>query len=226
LSQKLGPDLSGRALGPYEILERIGEGGMAVVYRAVQQSLGREVALKVLSAELGVYDIYVERFRDEARTLARLEHPHILPIYDLGTAEGQLYIATPLVRGGTVRDQLLGPPLPVELAWKYLSQVADALQHAHQVGIIHRDLKPSNMLVHPDGRTVLGDFGVARLGGSHMTLSASGNPVGTPGYMSPEQALGAEVDGRADIYSLAVTAFELLTGGRPFPGLDPKHLVN
>lgn len=199
---------------------------MSVVYRAVQQSLGREVALKVLSAELQGHEIYVERFRDEARTLAKLEHPHILPVYDLGTLESNLYIATPLVRGGSVRDQLLGPPLPTELAWKYLTQVADALHHAHEVDIIHRDLKPSNILVHSDGRSVLADFGVARLSGRHVTFSGAGTPVGTPGYMAPEQAVGDEIDRRADIYALAVVAFELLTGARPFPGLDSKRLVH
>jgi hypothetical protein len=199
---------------------------MGVVYRAVQESLGREVALKVLSAELGGYDIYVERFREEARILASLDHPHILPVYDLGSAEGQIYIAMPLVRGGSVRDQLLGPPLPLELGWKYLSQMADALHHAHEVGLIHRDIKPSNVLVHADGRSVLADFGVARLGGRHLTLSTSGSPVGTPGYMPPEQALNGDLDARADTYALAVTAFELLTGGRPYPGLDHKRLIH
>jgi hypothetical protein len=199
---------------------------MGVVYRAVQESLGREVALKVLSAELGGYDIYVERFREEARILASLDHPHILPVYDLGSADGQIYIAMPLVRGGSVRDQLLGPPLPLELGWKYLSQMADALHHAHEVGLIHRDIKPSNVLVHADGRSVLADFGVARLGGRHLTLSTSGSPVGTPGYMPPEQALNGDLDARADTYALAVTAFELLTGSRPYPGLDHKRLIH
>jgi serine/threonine-protein kinase len=157
----LSEDLSGSSLGQYQIVERIGSGGMAVVYRAIQPSLGREVALKVLSPALVYQDGFIQRFENEARVLARLEHPHILPIHDFATVDGHTFIATPVIRGGTLRDRINGP-LADGLILGCLSRVADALDHAHAVGVVHRDLKPSNVLMHRDGRPVLADFGLAR----------------------------------------------------------------
>jgi serine/threonine protein kinase len=215
-------DLVGRRLGQYEILERLGTGGMATVYRAVQVSLGREVALKVLSAALVEEEGFLQRFQNEARTLARLDHPNILPVHDFGTIEDVTFIATPLVSGGTLRD-LLGSPLSVPEAWRRLNEIAGALHHAHQAGIVHRDLKPSNVLLHPDGRLLLADFGLAR-GSGNASVTITGSALGTPGYMAPEQALGTAIDHRADIYALGVLAFEMFTGSRPYTG-DAREQV-
>jgi serine/threonine protein kinase len=219
----LSEDLSGSSLGQYQIVERIGSGGMAVVYRAIQPSLGREVALKVLSPALVYQDGFIQRFENEARVLARLEHPHILPIHDFATVDGHTFIATPVIRGGTLRDRISGP-LADGLIVGCLSRVADALDHAHAVGVVHRDLKPSNVLMHRDGRPVLADFGLAR-GAVPNGLTVQGFALGTPGYMAPEQAMGGEIDGRADVYALAVIAFELLTGSRPYPGSNAHELM-
>lgn len=218
-------DLTGRDLGQYHVLDQLGVGGMAVVYRAVQGSLGRDLALKVLSPTLVHQEGFLQRFELEARTLARLDHPYILPIYDFSTIDGYTFIVSPLVRGGTLRSYLTGQPMQPQAAVRYLTQVADALHHAHQVGVIHRDLKPSNVLIHADGRCVLADFGLARSADTPSGLTIGGFAMGTPGYMSPEQALGSELTPRADIYSLAVIAFEMLTGGRPYQGNDPHKLV-
>lgn len=218
-------DLTGRDLGQYHVLEQLGVGGMAVVYRAVQGSLGRDLALKVLSPALVHQEGFLQRFESEARTLARLDHPYILPIYDFSTIAGYTFIVSPLVRGGTLRACLAGRPMQPQAAIRYLTQVADALHHAHQVGVIHRDLKPSNVLIHADGRCVLADFGLARGPDSPSGLTIGGFAMGTPGYMSPEQALGSELTPRADIYSLAVIAFEMLAGSRPYQGGDPHKLV-
>jgi len=198
---------------------------MSVVYRAVQASLGRDLAMKVLSPALVHQEGFVQRFEQEARTLARLDHPYILPIYDFATINGFTFIVSPLVRGGTLRGQLSGGPMAPQAALRYLNQVADALHHAHQVGVIHRDLKPSNILIHADGRCVLADFGLARSTDGPSGLTMGGFALGTPGYMPPEQALGSTLDPRADIYALGVIAFELLTGSRPYPGTDPHKLV-
>jgi len=215
-------DLVGRQLGQYEILERLGTGGMATVYRAVQVSLGREVALKVLSAALVEEEGFLQRFQNEARTLARLDHPNILPVHDFGTIDEVTFIVTPLVAGGTLRD-LLGGPLSAPEAWRRLNEIAGALHHAHQAGIVHRDLKPSNVLLHPDGRLLLADFGLAR-GSGNASVTLTGSALGTPGYMAPEQALGTSIDHRADIYALGVLAFEMFTGSRPYSG-DAREQV-
>jgi serine/threonine protein kinase len=215
-------DLVGRQLGQYEILERLGTGGMATVYRAVQVSLGREVALKVLSASLVEEEGFLQRFQNEARTLARLDHPNILPVHDFGTIDDVTFIVTPLVAGGTMRD-LLGGPMSAPEAWRRLNEIAGALHHAHQAGIVHRDLKPSNVLLHPDGRLLLADFGLAR-GSGNASVTLTGSALGTPGYMAPEQALGTSIDHRADIYALGVLAFEMFTGSRPYSG-DAREQV-
>jgi serine/threonine protein kinase len=215
-------DLVGRILGQYEILERLGTGGMATVYRAVQVSLGREVALKVLSASLVEEEGFIQRFQNEARTLARLDHPNILPVHDFGTIDDVTFIVTPLVGGGTLRD-LLGAPMSVPETWRRLNEISGALHHAHQAGIVHRDLKPSNVLLHPDGRLLLADFGLAR-GTGNASVTITGSALGTPGYMAPEQALGTAIDHRADIYAIGVLAFEMFTGARPYSG-DAREQV-
>jgi len=218
-------DLTGTRLGSYEIVERLGGGGMAVVYRAVQQPLGREVALKALSPELFEDEGFVKRFEAEAKTLAKLDHPNILTIYDFELTEGVAYLTMPLVRGGTLRDILRRGPLDTLSAWRYLREIGDGLQHAHDAGIVHRDLKPTNVLIHSDGRALLADFGLARGAGQPTHLTTIGLAIGTPGYMAPEQVMGHDVDRRADIYALGVLTFEMLTGRLPYTGANRMEVA-
>jgi serine/threonine protein kinase len=218
-------DLTGTRIGSYEIVERLGGGGMAVVYRAVQQPLGREVALKALSPELFQDDGFVKRFEAEAKTLAKLDHPNILPIYDFELADGLAYLTMPLIRGGTLRDILNRGPLDTLSAWRYLREIGDGLQHAHDAGIVHRDLKPTNVLIHSDGRAMLADFGLARGAGQPTHLTTVGLAIGTPGYMAPEQVMGHDVDRRADIYAMGVLTFEMLTGRLPFIGANRMEVA-
>ena len=218
-------DLTGTRLGQYEIVERLGGGGMAVVYRAVQQPLGREIALKALSSELFQDDGFVKRFETEAKTLARLDHPNILPIYDFEVLDGSAFLTMPLIRGGTLRDVLNRGPLDALTAWRYLREIGDGLQHAHDAGIVHRDLKPTNVLIHTDGRAMLADFGLARGAGQPTHLTTIGLAIGTPGYMAPEQVMGQDVDKRADIYAMGVLTFEMLTGRLPFLGSNRMEVA-
>ena len=218
-------DLTGTRVGQYEIVERLGGGGMAVVYRAVQQPLGREVALKALSSELFQDDGFVKRFETEAKTLAKLDHPNILPIYDFEMNDGVAYLTMPLIRGGTLRDVLNRGALDTLTAWRYLREIGDGLQHAHDAGIVHRDLKPTNVLIHADGRAMLADFGLARGAGQPTHLTTIGLAIGTPGYMAPEQVMGHDVDKRADIYAMGVLTFEMLTGRLPFIGSNRMEVA-
>jgi serine/threonine protein kinase len=218
-------NLTGTRLGQYEIVERLGGGGMAVVYRAVQQPLGREIALKALSSELFQDEGFVRRFETEARTLAKLDHPNILPIYDFAVTEGVAFLTMPLIRGGTLRDILNRGTLEPLTAWRYLREIGDGLQHAHDAGIVHRDLKPTNVLIHTDGRAMLADFGLARGAGQPTHLTTIGLAIGTPGYMAPEQVMGHDVDKRADIYAMGVIAFEMLTGRLPFIGSNRMEVA-
>jgi serine/threonine protein kinase len=218
-------DLTGTRLGSYEIVERLGGGGMAVVYRAVQQPLGREVALKALSPELFQDEGFVKRFETEAKTLAKLDHPNILPIYDFEVTDGVAFLTMPLIRGGTLRDVLNRGPLDTLTAWRYLREIGDGLQHAHDAGIVHRDLKPTNVLIHSDGRAMLADFGLARGAGQPTHLTTIGLAIGTPGYMAPEQVMGHEVDRRCDIYAMGVLTFEMLTGRLPFIGANRMEVA-
>jgi serine/threonine protein kinase len=218
-------DLTGTRLGQYEIVERLGGGGMAVVYRAVQQPLGREVALKALSPELFEDEGFIKRFEAEAKTLAKLDHPNILTIYDFELTEGVAYLTMPLIRGGTLRDVLRRGPLDTLSAWRYLREIGDGLQHAHDAGIVHRDLKPTNVLIHADGRALLADFGLARGAGQPTHLTTIGLAIGTPGYMAPEQVMGHDVDRRADIYAMGVLTFEMLTGRLPYTGANRMEVA-
>ena len=218
-------DLTGTRLAQYEIVERLGGGGMAVVYRAVQQPLGREVALKALSSELFQDEGFVKRFETEAKTLAKLDHPNILPIYDFEVIDGNAFLTMPLIRGGTLRDILNRGPLDPLTAWRYLREIGDGLQHAHDAGIVHRDLKPTNVLIHQDGRAMLADFGLARGAGQPTHLTTIGLAIGTPGYMAPEQVMGHDVDKRADIYAMGVLTFEMLTGRLPFIGSNRMEVA-
>lgn len=218
-------DLTGTRLGQYEIVEKLGGGGMAVVYRAVQQPLGREVALKALSSELFQDEGFVKRFESEAKTLAKLDHPNILPIYDFEVLDGTAFLTMPLIRGGTLRDVLNRGPMDALNAWRYLREIGDGLQHAHDAGIVHRDLKPTNVLIHQDGRAMLADFGLARGAGQPTHLTTIGLAIGTPGYMAPEQVMGHDVDRRADIYAMGVLCYEMLTGRLPYAGANRMEVA-
>jgi serine/threonine protein kinase len=204
------------------LLERqVGVGGMAVVYRALDENLGRVVALKILTGSLAEDEAARERFVREARTVATVEHPHIIPVYAAGQDDGLLYIAMRFVAGSDLRTVIRAEgPLPVRRAAAFISDMASALDAAHAVGVVHRDVKPANMLVDSQpGRPehcYLTDFGVARFMQSVGSLTMAGQFVGTPNYAAPEQISGPSVDGRTDQYALACVAYELLTGSVPF----------
>jgi hypothetical protein len=204
----------------YDVLQEIGRGGMATVYRARERMLEREVAIKVLPFTLAFDESFVERFMREARTSARLEHPHIIPIHRVGQSGQVTYFVMKLLRGQSLSDRLLehGPLSPDETR-RILTETASALGYAHSKGVVHRDVKPDNILLDESGRCVVTDFGIAR-SGSDSKLTATGTSVGTPRYMSPEQARARDVDGRSDIYSLGVVGYECLTGRTPFDGED------
>jgi len=212
---------AGTALGPYRILEQVGRGGMATVYKAHHAALARNVAIKVLPTHLADEDVFRERFRAEAVTIAKLRHPNILAVYDYGNENGIFYIVTEFVDGGTLADQL-GKPLPLDYAVRMLGPVASALDYAHARDVVHRDVKPSNVLVARDGNVVVSDFGLARmLEGSLPRLTQTGALVGTPEYMAPEQASGESAGPAADRYALAVVAYEMLVGAVPYSADTP-----
>lgn len=226
--------LIGTTLGQYKILAPLGQGGMAHVYRAHQENLDREVAVKVLPPWYAADRNFVERFNLEARLVARLSHPNIVTIHDFSEQNGHLYIVMQLVDGGTLKhlldalhtstspglqDNLMGTgTMDVLEANRIFQQLASALAYAHEKGIIHRDIKPVNVLMDHTKRPILSDFGIAKVIAGTRGLTRPGAGVGTPEYMSPEQCKGEQVDGRADIYALGVMLYESLTGRTPFIG--------
>ncbi len=206
----------GRELNGYTIVELIGSGSMADVFLARQPSMNRWVAVKVLSGALINDSQFVARFRQESQIVAALEHPHILPVIDYGEAEGTPYMVMRYVSGGTLQDLLQKGPLPPKDVLRYLTEIGQGLDYAHSLGVVHRDIKPKNILLDTRGNAFISDFGLAKIvrGGS-LTHSGVGM-IGTPHYMSPEQGRGQAVDGRSDLYSLAVILYEMLTGRVPF----------
>ena len=217
-----------RRIASYTLLEPIGHGGMAVVYRARQETLDRTVAVKVLSENLAASPEFMERFRREARTAANLRHPNVITVHDFGEDErGVPFLVLEYIEGPTLAD-LMDAGLDDSRVPNLLDQIAAGLDYAHARGVIHRDIKPGNVLLTDDGRAVLADFGLAwLLEGAHLTLT--GGVIGTPEYMSPEQAAGEPIDHRSDVYALGVVLYEMLVGERPFVAETPigvllKHL--
>jgi serine/threonine-protein kinase len=215
----------GKTLGKYRILEKIGRGGMGVVYLGVDETLDRHVAIKAISPELVEEDL-VRRFRAEAVMLAKVNHPNIAMVYELFRDDDRLLMVMELVRGQTF-EQLMEHtgPMPVERVAVLAGQMLDALGHAHRAGIVHRDLKPANLMLTDAGIVKVMDFGIARISGTER-MTSDGFMVGTPAYMAPEQVRGDEVDGRADLYAAGVVIYRLLTGKLPFKAETAVAMIN
>src|SRR5215469_12832440 len=228
-------ELIGTVLGTSTLQKLIGQGGMGAVYLAQQSRPRRQVAVKVLMPATALkphqLSAFLERFRRETDAAASLEHPHIMPVYEYGERDGLAYLVMPYISAGTLRDVMeRDNQMAFTDALNYLEQMAAALDFAHARGVIHRDIKPANMLLTPEGRLLLTDFGLVKVVSDHqseqMRLTGAGAPVGTPDYMSPEQVIGGEVDGRADQYSLGVVLFQMVTGTTPFQGETPMQIAS
>ncbi|HMA16946.1 MAG TPA: serine/threonine-protein kinase, partial [Thermoanaerobaculia bacterium] len=230
---------SGTRLGPYEIENQLGRGGMGEVYRARDTRLGREVAVKILPPTLASDPESVRRFEKEARAVASLSHPHVVPLFDVGEEGGLRYAVTELVSGETLRNRLAQGALPVREAAEIAAQIAEGLAAAHDRGVVHRDVKPDNVVLSASGFARILDFGLAKRTGSAIGVEADedeltrselltepGVVAGTVGYMSPEQVRGEAADGRSDIFSLGVVLWEMLTGRRPFTGDSHVETLN
>ena len=218
-------DLTGRQFGHYQIVAPLGEGGMAAVYKAYQPSMERYVAVKVLPRHMAASEEFVSRFRREAKLLAQLQHPHILPVFDYGEADSYPYIVMPFVQSGTLAELLHKRPQTLSEIRRIMIQVGDALSYAHTRGMIHRDIKPSNVLIDERGNCLLTDFGLARMAEASTKITASGTIMGTPAYMSPEQGAGSTLDHRSDIYSLGIIFYEMVTGRVPYTAETPIAVV-
>ncbi len=203
----------------YQIERELGDGAMATVYLATQRSLERKVALKIMAAALAADRSFCERFLREGKTLARLSHPHTVTIYDIGNVGNFYYMAMEYLPNGTLKERI-AEGLSAEQGLVYLRQIASALGYAHAQGLVHRDVKPANILFRADGAAVLSDFGIAKSLEDRTQFTQAGYAVGTPSYMSPEQARGQQIDGRADLYALGVVFYEILTGKLPYVGAD------
>ena len=223
-------DYSGLEIDHYHIIEKLGQGGMAVVYKAFDTKLERYVAIKIVRTD--IYGSAIRqrvnlRFEREAKALSKLEHPNIIAILDYGYWEDSPYLVMPFIPGGTLK-QRLGKPMYWREAVTLLMPIVNALVYAHSKGLIHRDVKPSNILISEIGLPMLTDFGIAKMlevEDNQPTLTATGVGMGTPEYMAPEQGLGKQVDGRADVYSLAVVLYEMITGNKPFSADTPLAVL-
>ncbi|MDZ4763422.1 MAG: protein kinase [Chloroflexota bacterium] len=220
----------GTRVGPYEIVEEIGKGGMATVYRAFQPSVDRFVAIKIIHLAISIDRSSLERFQREGKLVARLEHPHLLPVYDYDGAFNPPYIVMRYLEGGTLKDVITSKgALPLADITHILQQIASALDYAHRQGVIHRDIKPTNIMIDQDGNAFLMDFGIARMTarpGGGEGLTQTGFAVGTPSYMSPEQGMGAsDITPQADIYSLGVVVYQMATGELPYSAETPMAIV-
>jgi eukaryotic-like serine/threonine-protein kinase len=210
--------------GRYRVLRKLGSGGMADVFLAEDEELGRRIAIKILNERHASDEQFVERFRREAKNAAGLSHPNIVQIYDRGEAEGTYYIAMEYLEGSTLKEAAAHRPLPVAEAIGYARQILSALRFAHRKGIVHRDIKPHNALIDDDGRVKVTDFGIARAGAASQ-MTEAGSIIGTAQYLSPEQARGGVIDHRSDLYSVGIVLYELLTGAVPFTGDTPVEIA-
>lgn len=204
----------------YQVLRTLGVGGMATVYLAVQESLEREVALKVMAPVLAANADFCQQFLKEGRITAKLSHPNLVTIHDIGSHRGTYYMASEYLSAGSLRERMDGP-LPTGDALRVARDVASGLAYAHSMGFVHRDVKPGNILFRANGTAVLADFGIAKAITTISSATIAGNAIGTPDYMSPEQAQATPVDGRTDLYSLGAVLYEMLTGGKPYSATDP-----
>ena len=215
-------DLAGQTIGAYHVVEKLGEGGMAEVYKAYQLRLDRYVALKFIRPELAAQDGFLPRFEQEAKVLARLSHPNIVHVYDFGEEGRRCYLAMEYVAGSTLKDWLRenagGQPMALDEALLIIRQVCAALDYAHAQGVVHRDVKPANIMLTPEGRALLNDFGIAKLLDRPSDVTSTGTTTGTPAYMSPEQigADSSKISPASDVYSLAIVLYEMLAGRVPF----------
>jgi serine/threonine-protein kinase len=223
------PDLSGQSIGRYHVIEPLGEGGMATVYKAFDTRLETDVALKVIRTDRFTPEMLegaLKRFEREAKSLARLTHPNIVKVTDYGEYEGHPYLVMVYLPGGTLKERM-GQPMPWSEAARILVPIARALEFAHQQGVIHRDIKPSNILITKSGEPMLSDFGVAKIISDEATtgLTGTGMAVGTPEYMAPEQINAKTADRRADIYALGIVFYEMVTGRKPFQADTPLAVL-
>jgi serine/threonine-protein kinase len=219
-------EMSGRQIGQYELMDRLGRGGMAEVFRARQITVNRQVAIKVVIPEIAQTPEFINRFKREAEIVANLSHPHILKLFDYGTQDGLLYLVMELQPGGNLADLIRKAPLPLDKAITLIGQIAGALDSAHAQGIIHRDLKPQNVLLDKQGNAYLADFGIAKMMQADMTnFTNTGATMGTPAYMAPEQWEGSTIDARTDIYALGIMAYEMLSGEVPFKAETPASMM-
>jgi tetratricopeptide (TPR) repeat protein len=218
---------AGDYIGPYEVIERQGQGGMATVYRGYHAALDRFVALKLLNPAYSEDSNFLARFQREARVVARLEHPNIVPIYDFAEHESTPYLVMKFIDGETLKQRLFRGPLTLEEGLRIIEDVGNALMHAHEQGVLHRDIKPSNVLIDEDGSVFLADFGLARLARVGSSTLSSEMLLGTPHYISPEQAQGeSDLDERTDIYSFGAVLYELVVGQVPFDGDTPFSIIH
>lgn len=213
-------------IGRYEVIQELGQGGMAIVYLARDPLIKRQVAIKVLPRQFTFDPQFRARFQREAEVIATLEHAAIVPVYDFGEHEDQPFIVMRYISGGSLADRLGNGPLPIAEVAGLFQRIGSAVDYAHRLGVIHRDIKPGNILFDAQGEASLSDFGIAKLAESTVAFTSTGGMVGTPAYMSPEQALGEKnLDGRCDIYSLGVVLFEALSGQLPFKADTPMGVA-
>jgi serine/threonine protein kinase len=218
-------DLTGMTISPYRIIEQIGRGGMATVYKAYHAAMDRHVAIKILPEEYADDPGFRARFEREAKTVANLRHPHILPVFDYGEKRGISYLVMPYIPTGTLKTYLAQEgQLPLDEAARIFIRLAEALDYAHRQGVIHRDIKPDNVLFDEDGNALLTDFGLTRMVEGGGSLTGTG-VIGTPAYMSPEQGQGMRLDHRSDIYSLGIILYEMVTGDVPFNADTPVAVI-
>ncbi len=228
----MAASLVGRKLGMYQITELLGQGGMATVYKGYREDIDRYVAVKVLPPHPGLDHQFIDRFRLEAKTIARLQHPHILQLYDYGVEDDIIYLVMAYVAGGSLATLLDKGAVPLPELERILKQVAGALDYAHRQGIVHRDIKPDNILMDKEGNALLADFGIVKIvsgntgGSTNPALTQTGGLVGTPAYMAPEQGSGkSNITSSADLYSLGVVVYEMLTGKQPYTADTPMQVV-